>query len=135
MEIKFIEWNNKYSVKSKYFDDQHQEIIEIINELHDHFNKNNPEHIKHLIFQLVEYANTHLKDEEKFFAIIDFPLKEAHLKAHQFYIDEVKKIIAVINKNGIEDVNFEILKFLKEWWLTHITEIDQKYAPYLPKYD
>ena len=48
--------------------------------------------LENIFKDLVDYGNTHLKDEEECFDKYNYPEKEEHKELHKKYIEKIKKI-------------------------------------------
>ncbi len=76
-----------------------------------------------------EYSKEHFADEEQFMKENNYPDLEDHKKKHDMFIDKVCVY---------EDVElllrapyYDMLNFLKEWMVEHITVCDQRIATFL----
>lgn len=123
----FIKWNPLYDTKHKIIDEQHKELVNIINDLYlstiDHkINKN--EAFINAAKRCIEYADYHFKTEEKIMDIINYSDTENHKAMHKSFYDEVVSQI----KNYQEGQPFianKLVKFLKDWLLEHIAFRDK----------
>jgi len=123
-----ISWNNDYSVGVKTFDDQHKKVFSLINSLYEQIQKNeDKKNLKKNLDELLSYGNLHLKAEEDAFARYDFPGKDAHTETHQLYRDKVKSFV---DRQDQTFLSYEIMDFLEDWWLHHITGADKGYAEF-----
>ncbi len=112
----FLKWDPIYSVNIKEFDEQHQKIFSIINQVYKMTNKNlNKKKMKEIVKELQDYGNYHLKAEEKYFEEFNYPKKDVHIAAHNSYR---KKIEIFLDKcktgNNLDPVK-EMSDFLKNW--------------------
>lgn len=122
-----IEWKEQYSVGVEEIDEQHQKMIGIINELfHAVEQSKEKERIPFILTELVSYAEYHFSTEEKHFEEFDFEGKEEHIKVHNSYREKIAQFLKK-HKEGDGALPFEILIFLKEWWVGHITGMDRGY--------
>lgn len=73
-----IQWSEDLSVGVKRFDDDHQRLFEMINDLNDAMLRGKGrEALNDIITGLEEYAKTHFSAEEKLFAEYEYPLHRA----------------------------------------------------------
>ncbi len=79
-----IEWNKeRFSVQVKQFDDEHQELVRLINDLHAAMKSGKSrEVIGHTLHELVDYTKTHFCNEEAFMARHGYPEMGPHRKEH-----------------------------------------------------
>ena len=123
----FIKWNPLYDTKHKIIDEQHRELVNIINDLYlstiDHKVNKNEAFIK-AAKRCIEYADYHFKTEEKIMDIINYSDSKNHKAMHKSFYDEVVNQI----KNYQEGQPFianKLVKYLKDWLLEHIAFRDK----------
>ncbi len=123
-----IKWEDSYSVGVKFIDEQHKKLFSILNELYTKMKKGDDKLILSNIFgDLEKYVEIHFSAEEKYFDEFNYIDKEMHIAQHKIYIDKIK----TFQKNYKEKkdfLSFEILDFLEDWILNHVTGIDKKYT-------
>ncbi len=130
MGIKFIVWDKSLEVGNAKIDSQHQGILGVINELYDSAVSGVTMDISVLVKNLVDYSIHHLMDEEELMESIGYPDIERHRVLHNSLRRETLKI-KNDDVSSSSEKQLELLRFLKDWWLTHIANEDHKYAPYL----
>lgn len=123
-------WNENYSVGVKEIDQQHQQMIGIINRLYEMVeNKNfNDAVVSDILTELVEYADYHFSTEEKYFREFDYPKTESHVEMHNDYrarAGEMKEDYEAGKKN---EVLLDLGNFLNGWWTWHINNTDKEYT-------
>jgi hemerythrin len=126
-----IKWRDSFSVGVPQFDEDHQKLLEIINQMftivRDHKEVN---HLSALVDKLIHYTIDHFAAEEKAMEQVGYPGLDEHKKIHGQLLDDAiafKKRIDAGDEGSI--VSF--YHFLRDWLLTHIVEEDIKYAPFL----
>ena len=123
----FIKWNPLYDTKHKIIDEQHKELVNIINDLYmstiDHkANKN--EAFINAAKRCIEYADYHFKTEEKIMNIINYSDAENHKAMHREFYNEI--INQVKNyQEGQPFIANKLVKYLKDWLLEHIAFRDK----------
>lgn len=127
--MEYVVWvNEKYSVNIAHFDEQHQKLLAIMNEVFLAIvNKSSKKSIAKIIAQMNDYANLHFSDEEAYMKEINHPDLQSQEQAHAYFIKKVQDFMREIDK-GNEELNREILGFLKDWLLCHIVEMDRRYS-------
>jgi hemerythrin len=137
MEL-FVEWEDKYSVGIEKIDNQHKQLIEIINRLY--YSRGNSPHavLGETIQELIAYTQTHFADEERLMQENNYPDYQAHKKRHEAFIEEVKKFekeYQKVDDDLLEDFSLvtDVLFYLKSWLCGHILVVDKEYSPYLNK--
>lgn len=112
-------------------DEEHQYLVDLINELYEFMSKGNGKDIiEKTIVGLISYIEFHFKNEEKLLSDYGYPEYRDHLSKHYKLIKEVKEIQENFS-NGQLLVTSEISNFLKEWLTQHIMISDKGYARFL----
>ena len=122
----FFKWLPDYSVNIKTIDDQHQELVNILNRLFVAVSKREGDKaIAGILDALTSYTKTHFALEERL-------MREAKYKDLIPHMEEHRKLIAQLdglcNKHMMEEkpIYFEMLSFLKSWLREHIQGVDTK---------
>jgi hemerythrin len=128
MAVKFITWKEFYSVGCRELDDQHKQILGIINDLYAALQSGRErEEIKGLLDRLVQYTMDHFQREEELMEERGYSEVAQHRTVHEHMtqktIDLRKRFGAVSGQ--------DLLVFLKEWWVNHICGTDKQYSPYM----
>lgn len=129
-----LKWTDEYSVGLKELDAHHQELFSLLNtNLKSVIDKtDDPKIVAADITRLHEYALTHFQAEENLFLKIKYPEAEEHMREHEEFRNELKKLQAL--ENTTDDLSrLKLLLFLSTWFTKHIMTTDKKYVPYLLK--
>jgi hemerythrin-like metal-binding protein len=130
----FILWQESYSVKQKTLDDQHVQIVDLINELYASKSDGSQVAPRRIMEQLRSYTETHFAHEEDMMRAAGYPDAESHARYHAWMTLKTRELSdAVIGSPDI--LTDEVFAFLKKWWLDHIRGIDTRYAPYMVRLD
>lgn len=130
-QVRLITWSDALSVNDPEIDSQHQQLIGMINDLHEAMREGKTQSIMGNLFnRLIEYTTKHFSYEEKRMEDCGYPNLVEHKAKHA---DLVKQVIALQGKfhSGSQHINMKVMNFLKEWITNHIQKGDKKYAPYL----
>jgi hemerythrin len=126
--MELITWNDNFSVNVEEIDNQHKEIIRIINELYVSIVEGKSKNTMDTIFKdLTEYATTHFKTEEEHFENFNYPESSFHKQQHEDIakkIEEFKKR----NEEGRKILESEILRFQMSWFINHVILIDKRFT-------
>jgi hemerythrin len=124
----FFKWSPAYSVNIKTIDNQHLELVNILNRLFVAVAKREGDKvIAGILDALISYTQTHFALEERL-------LRQAQYKDLEAHMEEHKKLLAQLDhlckKHLIEEkaIYFEMLSFLKTWLKEHIQGVDTKYS-------
>lgn len=123
----FIEWNDSLDVKVKAMNDEHKELIRLMNDLYDKVEaKANKEILTKSLVALKEYTIKHFEDEEKYMESIDFAELKTHKNIHKALLDKLAGFEEkFLTTGGIGQDFFDFLSF---WLRSHIKGIDTKYS-------
>ena len=129
-----IQWDEKLSVGIREIDDQHKELIKMINRLDEAVADGSWTKkvvtLSDVLLEMVAYLDYHFSTEEKYMIEYDYPDYDDHRDAHLTFVRDVTDFTEAF-RNGKKGLSVEILDYLKEWYLSHITSVDAKYGSYL----
>ena len=128
----FIEWSDQISVGIQEIDEQHKQLVALINRLFDAMasGKEKLQVAKDILNELMQYTIVHFSVEESLFRIFDYPDYEKHCENHFALRVKVIEINEKVQK-GERMITPELLTFLKKWITNHIMVEDKAYAPFL----
>jgi hemerythrin-like metal-binding protein len=127
--MNFITWSDTYSVGVAEIDAQHKHMFEIINNLFNLMQQSRAQdQLQSITQQLIEYAAFHFATEEKYFKEFNYEDKDAHMLSHSAYVAKIQEFLPQNTKSSPIVPN-DILHFLEDWWIGHVTGMDQKYVP------
>jgi hemerythrin-like metal-binding protein len=127
----YIIWSDRYSTGISIIDEQHRGIVSAINSLHYFIGKGSGDEVLHPILKFLEqYIIIHFKTEEGLMSEAGYPDLRQHILMHEELSKKTEKFSRELTQNNDTDA---VLRFLREWWLTHINQEDRKYAPYILK--
>jgi hemerythrin len=126
-----LEWNDKFSVTIRKFDDQHKKLVGMVNQLHDAMKVGKGREVLGDILQsLAQYTVSHFGDEEQLMKLHNFPGYEEHKKQHNMLVLQVRETLEA-HRQGKNILTQNIMEFLKKWLTDHILDSDKKYGPFL----
>ncbi len=121
-----IQWRDSYSVGNSTLDDQHQNIIALVNRFIDKPELSTAE----ILDQLNVYAEQHLRYEEALLAKHGYPEHDEHCESHFAYQKKVTEL-ELIDYSDKQLAREELMKFLSVWWVDHILKEDMLYRDFL----
>ena len=131
-----VTWSATYSVGIKLIDDQHKELLNLVNDMYNHVNNDDEgaerAYFKSIIRQAVDYVKIHFATEEKIMKKTKFQGYAGHKKVHDSFILNVVDIINQFDE-GKRLPLISFTNFIKDWILTHIAIMDKQYFEYLMK--
>ncbi len=123
-------WNQSMSVGIESWDQDHRELLRLIDELKDLEQNESHQVIISCLEYLMEYAEAHLASEERVMKDEMYPDIKSHKAKHDFYrrrITELQKKF----EDGDKDWNLsKLIAFLMSWWIEHINKEDHKYKTF-----
>jgi len=131
MSSSLFQWDpNKYSVQVPAMDNEHMEIIRLMNILFDKANSKKPKpEILDAMSALAKYTVKHFNDEEKYFsALPNYQGAAIHKKIHEDLLKKVTDFITKYQNQAGSEVDPAFFNFLKVWLSAHIAGIDKKYG-------
>ncbi len=128
-----INWNEMYSVGHPMMDEQHQQLISIINNLFNAFKEGNAlESVSSILDEMIKYADLHFSSEESLLKKNNYPHSDEHLACHAAYKQKILEFRKKLD-DGLANVHYEIIEYLKTWWNNHILREDMKYSDFVNK--
>ena len=132
-EINAMPWKNKYSVSVKSIDDQHKQLVHLINALNNAMlYEKGRDKVSQIIKGLVDYTVFHFDYEENLLKKNGYSEFDSHKKIHTKFIDTIKEFQNEFEYDG-KELSKEVMDFLKKWLIEHIMGTDQKYSELLVK--
>ena len=116
---------------NEVLDSQHKGMFELLNNLYDALQEGHSQaEIHKRIEETRRYAERHFATEEALLAKSAYSQLAEHKQEHEKYVRHVEQICRGSEKS-LDDVAFELFQYLREWWLSHITQTDKGCAGFL----
>lgn len=126
-----FEWKDEYSVNIKEIDDQHKQLVAMVNELHEAMMQQRAKDaLGGLLNKLVSYCANHFAVEERLMETHGYPDFASHKAKHEKMTAKVAALQSDF-KSGKVNLTIEVSQFLKDWLDKHILGTDKKYAAHL----
>jgi len=125
-----IEWNERFEVGIKEFDNQHKHLFELLNKLYDYFtNGASKEEIGIILDDLADYATHHFSSEEAWMRDNYYPNLDKQRDEHALFVKRVSELLQDYH-NGKTDLIPDILALVNSWLTKHILDSDADYGRY-----
>lgn len=128
----FIEWSDKLKTGLPVIDEQHQDLIVLLNRLGRL--RCGQESFLETFNELEDYSNIHFKTEEDLMVKTNYPKYKEHKSSH----DKLKQIIIdiklEIKKNNIDDFGEKLYDFAQNWIINHYSTEDVELVEYIKNY-
>lgn len=126
--MELIQWDETMSVGVEELDEQHRQLIRLINEAYAAVQRHDERRLDILLAQMDDYARLHFATEEDYMVRCDYPDLADHRERHDTFSADV----ADFRKNRFERTNLsQIFVYLSRWLTTHILSEDKKYSGFL----
>ncbi|MEI0564155.1 bacteriohemerythrin [Brachyspira pulli] len=132
-KIEWIKWDDKYKIGYKRIDDQHKELVNIINDLYDCIDYSDSEDdklkesFKNVLKKTVDYVAYHFTYEEKIMHAIQYRKLLEHSSSHREFTQTIYNYV-LSYENGSIDAIHNLVKYLKEWLLNHVLVADKEFV-------
>ncbi len=126
----FIEWSDELSTGIGEIDNQHQVLVNLLNQIHEAIqHRHGAEVTNEILGRLSEYTRIHFAVEESLMQIFQYPDYQRHKEEHDRLIEQLNLLQAKPDA-GKASISFELAHFLKVWLTKHIMGSDKHYGPY-----
>lgn len=129
-QIELIPWNDKLNTGIAEIDEQHQHLVNIINDLAVKIAISDQTEIRAALDALTEYAEYHFDTEETIWNeyLGELPDCAEHQQSHQQFVTDLKAIEDQMAEKTVADTGQKILSFLIQWLVIHIINDDKRLA-------
>lgn len=124
-------WSTNFETGIELIDEQHKQLVNILNHLAAHLaNRSNEIKLNEIFDELANYADYHFKSEEKIWQDYfgDDVWCHSHHDTHGSFIQEVIALKNNSDKKSLDEVVYEIISFLSKWLAYHILDTDKRMA-------
>ncbi len=123
-----IEWTDAYSVQVPEIDDQHKQLVNIINDLGSAMALGHSNDVmKGILGRLGTYVVEHFASEEAIMRQAGYPDLAHHIKIHETLVAKFHHVVEDFDA-GNPRASSETLAFLQDWLVNHIQKVDKKYV-------
>ena len=137
----FVQWNDTYSINVAEVDRQHQQLFDLINELHQAMMEGPIPHttatlvheldtMATVLKELMDYTSYHFSTEENYMVEHAYPERDVHRAAHAQFVERVQAFKRDF-ESGQALHSVEIVEFIWNWWRSHILVVDKKLGAFL----
>ncbi|CBH22154.1 putative Hemerythrin-like protein CA_C0069 [Acetoanaerobium sticklandii] len=135
-----ISWETQYELGIKSIDDQHKELVNIINKMAALLIEAKQgvdiyDEVATVINDLKKYTIYHFKYEENLFDQYSYEYKDTHKAEHDKLVSDIEELdLSSFDEDQIKHTN-DLLKFLITWLFKHISGSDFLYRDLLKGYN
>jgi hemerythrin len=128
--MSLLTWRDDMSVGVAKFDDDHRQLVDLINELHDAMSHGRGSAaLESVLDRVLDYSRAHFKSEEDLMREHGFPGLEEHAADHQKLLEQTETYREKLTQGG-RMMSVEVAEFLVEWLRTHTRDMDKRYAEF-----
>ncbi|MEO5336986.1 MAG: bacteriohemerythrin [Magnetospirillum sp. WYHS-4] len=125
-------WSEAFSLGIRVLDNDHRQLFDIINSLHDAVHRQADQKMVGAILDaLVSYAESHFEREEGYQERCGYPRRIEHGIEHKRFTGVVYGLKRQYERTPETVVGRDVLAFLKAWLEKHILVEDMAFVPYL----
>lgn len=122
-------WDESMSVGIPVLDEEHRSWIETFNLLEAAVNgEGGRAVIESTIDMLLEHSKLHFRHEEKFLIENGYPDVEEQVRQHEYFAMWISEAKKDLGDPEDEELAADVLEMMESWLVTHIREVDRKYA-------
>ena len=126
-----LTWSDKFSVQVRQFDEEHKQLMNLINQLHDAMKAGQGKQvIGDVLNGLIEYTRRHFAAEDRLMKAQGYPGYENHKKEH----NQLTMTVMDFQKGFAEGsaiLSQTVMTFLRDWLTNHSQGVDKEYGPFL----
>jgi len=124
--MSLIEWKTEFSVGVAEVDHEHQELITLINELHDVIQANGGrDQVLESLGEIFAQISSHFALEEKMMRESRYPALAEHKEDHETLLDELRDIMDDVEDDGSYDES-RLADDLERWFSVHFKTHDAR---------
>ncbi len=130
-QINIFPWNKNFETGIVLIDEQHKQLVHILNQLASHLaSRSNPIALNKIFDELTDYADYHFKTEEEIWRdyFKNDEWYEKHEHTHESFINKVISLKKEDKNRPLDHVIQEIISFLAHWLAFHILDNDKRMA-------
>jgi len=137
----FIKWRDEWRLGIEALDDQHRILSNSLNQLvqtcqgsdtlTDDEKAKRRKVLGELLDDLYRKTSEHFSYEEALMQKEAYPGYAAHAREHVMLLAELKSTFAERLKSGCCNMDPDILKSLKSWFIVHVSSSDREFASYM----
>ncbi len=126
-----LTWDDRFSVKVTVIDEQHKQLFGSARRFSEAMQRNESrEAFAELLGFLIEYGKMHFQTEEAIFLQCGYEAAASHIEQHQLFLDIVQGFKLRFESDDLI-VAAEVVHFLENCLVEHVTTSDQRYVPCL----
>jgi hemerythrin-like metal-binding protein len=129
--MSLITWDSSLSVGIASIDAQHQNLVKIINKLHDAMRMGKGKAVLSEILNDLElYTREHFASEEHLLRAYGYIELGDQVRKHKAFVERLKAFQKDAQEGRLS-TTLDLMNYLKDWLVNHILRSDKKYSEFL----
>lgn len=129
--MSFFEWTPDMEIDGGAIDDDHRQLIALINQLHEHtVESRGREAVGQVLRDLIRYTEEHFKREEAVMAAVGYPLTAEHHQQHERLVDRMQELNHLHATHSLA-VSSLLSLACRDWLSLHIGRSDRDLAQHI----
>lgn len=122
-----IEWTDAFSVGVPTLDDQHRQLVEIVNKFEEALQRGKgSRQVTAILNDLLGYTQEHFATEERLLAAAGYPQLKLHQSQHRQLLQKIERF--QYEYGAGRRITAELHEFLTYWLVNHIQRDDRAYV-------
>jgi len=130
--MRAIDWDEGMSVGLARLDDDHKQLIAVINRLHEAVRLGGAEAgatVARSLQALADYTERHFAREEAVLESVGYQELSDHRARHESFVEELRDLASAFDARRDPALAEELGRFLRDWLTHHILVEDMAYKP------
>jgi hemerythrin-like metal-binding protein len=125
--MSFAEWDHRYEIGIESVDEDHRQIIKLINDFHDLLLQGGSRaEVIDLLGVVYTNIRSHFVSEEEIMRSMDYPDYRIHKADHDRLLEEIDEISSDYEAGKYFNKPLALADRLKNWFDTHFFDMDGK---------
>jgi hemerythrin len=124
--MSLLHWNEDLCVGDAKIDAQHRHLVDLMNEFYELSRTSSMDACREKLDELIAAGIAHFAEEEEEMLRTGYVGYETHKKHHEHMLEMLKTNITRYALEGTNPGGEKLANFLRNWLLTHITDVDRK---------
>lgn len=122
-----IEWKKEFETGIEAVDHEHQELVALINQLHEKIGQNaSDETIKEFLGEVFAHISAHFALEETVMRKHGYDEYAAHKADHEALLDDIRDIMDDFDAGDFKDYENALAPAVRDWFVNHFKTKDAR---------
>lgn len=128
----YLDWKDSLSVGIKQIDDEHRELVNMVNDLHSAMSTGKgKDALGGVLDRLINYTVSHFAHEEELMRKYSYPDSFKHTNEHRQLTKTAVDVQTKFKSGQTIGLSIEVMDFLRNWLTTHIQDVDTRFGAFL----